>query len=332
MPRVESEIINYYKQIADMMSGKQKDFWEWKLKNAQLLTYVKTDDIRKQYPQIDEYLKNNPHNVNQKECFKNAGQLCIEVEGVDYVEGEILYHGIPLEHAWNKIDGKYFDITKDILFPKNSDYSEYVKIIELDIIEYTRFMFKYKHWGGFVREQYIRENGLKESYFPRLFENSRLMSRYYRDKFGVMTNKTFHYADEDKEDVVARVNGSPIIKNPKTLESFDTGVRAIVDKRANLYVAKDNGTFNHGMMANALMNAGEIKTIWYNENATSFRDFAGIYDDQKNFILLLRLHTKDMFFQSDTFEWQGEETEKLIQKLKDRFPQYKFHFKDNYDE
>jgi len=39
-----------------------------------------------------------------------------------------------------------------------------------------------------------------------------------------------------------------------------------------------------------------------------------------------------MFFQSDTFEWQGEETEKLIQKLKDRFPQYKFHFKDNYDE
>ena len=135
MTNSESQIINYFKQFAKMTSGNQKDFWDWKLENAQVLTHVKTDEIRDQYPEIDEWIKNNKVNIVQKQCFRNAGQLCINVDGVDYVEGEILYHGIPIEHAWNKIDGKYFDITKDILFPHNSDYAEYVKIIELDVKE-----------------------------------------------------------------------------------------------------------------------------------------------------------------------------------------------------
>ena len=151
MTNSESQIINYFKQFAKMTSGNQKDFWDWKLENAQVLTHVKTDEIRDQYPEIDEWIKNNKVNIVQKQCFRNAGQLCINVDGVDYVEGEILYHGIPMEHAWNKIDGKYFDITKDILFPHNSDYAEYVKIIELDVKEYSRFLFKYKHWGGFIQ-------------------------------------------------------------------------------------------------------------------------------------------------------------------------------------
>jgi len=153
----QSDLITYIKQITKFSQGQQHDFWQWKLDHAKLLTHVKTDEIRKQYPEIDKYLKGARPKVVQKECYKNAGQLATTVPGVSYVEGEISYHGIPIEHAWNKIEDKYFDITKDILFGKNSDYAEYVKIIELSAEEYSIFILKYKHWGGFIREQYMKE-------------------------------------------------------------------------------------------------------------------------------------------------------------------------------
>jgi len=510
-----SKIINYYKQFAKLTSGNQKDFWEWKIANAEILRHVKTDDIRKEYPEIDEYLKNNVHNVRQKECYKNAGELCINVEGVDYVEGEISFKGIPIEHAWNKIDGKYFDITKDILFPHNSDYAEYVKIIELDVKEYSRFLFKYKHWGGFILEKYLKDNHIKESYYPRLFEDvidkarermfymrsdepepveerdkvvakferelgdvsviknpakvknlaedirgvidkegnlyvpsqnwgshtdilralekvgiieaqqswwnklpktfvtvqrlyaktnkdvfvigesvealnnedegyrekwalpdietcrdvfrpfiekarkknpnfkfyeytranlydhpdikqkiyeGEALSKYYERKFGIPRKNEFNYVDEDIEDVVAYVENTPIIKNPKLFEGFDSGVRIIIDKKGNLYVAKYDGMFNHGMMANALMKAGEIDTIKYNEKGKTDKELAGIYDDQKNFLLVSRLHNTNKIIQSDTFEWEGKETELLIKRLKNKHPQFEFYLRYSVDD
>jgi len=512
MTNSESQIINYFKQFAKMTSGNQKDFWDWKLENAQVLTHVKTDEIRDQYPEIDEWIKNNKVNIVQKQCFRNAGQLCINVDGVDYVEGEILYHGIPIEHAWNKIDGKYFDITKDILFPHNSDYAEYVKIIELDVKEYSRFLFKYKHWGGFILEKYLKDNHIKESFYPRLFEDgldaarermfnmhsapqkghrstkdkqeivgkvsgaygptniiknpktlkgidddsrgvidkegnlyvlesnvsthteminvlekngliknvdkwwkkiptnfvtiqriwgedkfaigesnevllknyngpaerkrwnmpsirearktfmpfilaarekhpnfkfyeyvldeinekirkgkvfegSEALSKYYERKFGIPRRQEFQYVDEDEEEIVAKVEGTPIIKNPKSFEGFDNGVRIIVDKSGNVYAAKYDGMFNHGMMANALIRAGQINTPKYNEDAASSLDMHGIYEDQKNFLLLMRLHNTDKIIQSDTFEWEGKDTELLIKRLKIKQPQFEFYLR-----
>lgn len=493
-----------------MPEGPQKDFWKWKLKNAKLLTHVKTDDIRKEYPEIDKYLSSHEgrKDIRMKECYRNAGNLAITVPGVDYVEGEISYHGIPIEHAWNKIDGKYFDITKDILFPHNSDYAEYVKVIELDVKEYSRFLFKYKHWGGFILEKYLKDNNIKESYYPRLFEDvmdkarermfhistdepeyvdekdkvvaqfsldsggtisvlknpsnleeysgnvrgvidregnlyiptknfgthsdilfalknkgiieyqeswwnklpedfvtvqkvyekdafllgesneplnnedesyrekwglpsieaarkaykrfivaarkknpslkffeytranlydnpdieskiyeSEAMSKYYERKFGIPRKNEFNYVDEEKEDAVAYVENTPIIKNPKSFEGFDSGVRIIIDKKGNLYVAKYDGMFNHGMMANALIKTGEIQTIKYNEKAQKYKDVAGIYDDQKNFLLVNRLYSTNKIVQSDSFEWEGRDTEILIKHLKNKHPQFEFYLR-----
>jgi len=124
------------------------------------LKHVKTDEISAKYPDIAAYLKKNRKNITMKQCYKNAAQMSIYCENVKYVEGEISYHGVPIEHAWNKVDDKYFDITKDILFPTNSDYSEYVKIIELDSMELMRFMNETGTYGGFLVEKFKKDTGL----------------------------------------------------------------------------------------------------------------------------------------------------------------------------
>lgn len=518
MSKSESQLVSYMKQFAAMTQGRQHEFLQWKVDNAVLLNYVKTDEIRKQYPEIDEYLKSTNTRVIQKECYKNAGQLAINCDGVDYVEGEILYHGIPIEHAWNKIDGKYFDITKDILFPKNSDYAEYVKIIELDVKEYSHFLFKYKHWGGFVFEQYLKEHPMKESFYPRIAEGvtdkakerlfgvidpdtefdrmykasqtiqkpvkkidkDKVIYRYNfkgpeaiiknptnldnfeenvrgvidkkgnlylqnviagthtdltrilyelkvikpldqwwlklpedfitvqrlydtdyiivgesnevlyaynynegktgsvlkhnkantveeaRAQFKKFTDKAQEKNPEinfisqmrrevdpalyessamdkyyektfaipygyDKEvinsyTIVAKVGKykTPIILNPKSLEGFDPDVRAIADKNGNLYVAMHQKYFNHGTMANALIDAKAIDTIRYNENAERISEVAGIYEDQKNFFLLNRFEDEYTFIQSDTFEWEGDYSEIILDNLKHKNPQFKY--------
>jgi len=515
MGNSKSELISYMKQLAQMGSGKQNEFWQWKADKAKLLTHVKTDEIREQYPEIDEYLKATHTRVVQKECYKNAGQLAINCEGVDYVEGEILYHGIPIEHAWNKIDGKYFDITKDVLFAKNSDYAEYVAIIELDVKEYSHFLFKYKHWGGFVFEQFLKEHPkMEESFYPKLIEG--VTDKAKEDMFGVIdpdtefnqkysAMQTVEESDKDKVvyrynfkgpeaiiknptnldkfeesvrgvidkdgnlymqnvvagthtdlteilyelelfkpldrwwvrlpdefitvqrlydtdyvivgesnevlydynyvkgergsvlklnrakskeeaeaefkkftdaaqeknpgikflpqmrrevdpalyessamdkyyeknfaipfgydkevvnsyNVVAKVGKykTPIILNPRSLDGFDAGVRALADKEGNLYVALKQKYFNHGTMANALIDAKVIDTVRYNEGADKISEVAGVYNDQKNFFLLERFDDEWTFIQSDTFEWEGIYSERILDNLKHKNPQFKY--------
>lgn len=171
-------------------------------------------------------------------------------------------------------------------------------------------------------------------YLNRHFNESEKMDRYYRDKFGVFLkyDEYDNYGNENKYDIVAKVTGVPIIKNPRSLEDFDSGVRAIIDKSGNLFVALKDGSFNHGMMANALIKTGQIKSTMYNEKAPPVNVLSGIYADQKKFILMNRLYNKDIFFQSDSLIWEGKHTEAILNKLKDRFPQYKFYIKHGYDE
>ena len=44
-----------------------------------------------------------------------------EEMGVEYVEGYLNMNGLPIEHAFNVIDGKYFDITMELALKKHFD-------------------------------------------------------------------------------------------------------------------------------------------------------------------------------------------------------------------
>ena len=54
-----------------------------------------------------------------KECYSNSfhtAEFLSEFD-VEYCEGYIVFMGIPIEHAFNKIGDKYFDVTQELAFP-----------------------------------------------------------------------------------------------------------------------------------------------------------------------------------------------------------------------
>jgi hypothetical protein len=45
----------------------------------------------------------------------NALAVCTQNREVEYIEGFIEVHGVPLEHAWNRYQGQDFDLTEEEL-------------------------------------------------------------------------------------------------------------------------------------------------------------------------------------------------------------------------
>ena len=109
----------------------------------------------------------------------------------------------------------------------------------------------------------------------------------------------------------------PVFKNPKSLTNFDKNARAIGDAEGNLYVAQENGWFNHGTMAFSLRLA---------------RTNMDIYDNDEDFVLLHRNGESNGFGLSDsTAEYAGrnydnlENTKYILRALKEKNPQYDFY-------
>jgi len=167
-------------------------------------------------------------------------------------------------------------------------------------------------------------------FYPRLFEGAWL-DKIYQEKFGVEIHDDSKEISKDY-DVVAKVGKykTPIVKNPYTLRGVEADVRAIGDRDGNLYVAMHDEFFNHGEMANALIDAGIIQTVKYNSKATKASEVHGVYDDQKNFTLLNRFEDEDTFIPSDCAEWEGESTEEIYRALKRRHPTIHFEIDDRY--
>lgn len=69
-----------------------------------------------------------------KQCFDNAyrylDSLPVNTTDCQYVLGFLLFRGIPVEHAWVKVDGQYFDPT----LTSHSDH-EYYSLAELEFME-----------------------------------------------------------------------------------------------------------------------------------------------------------------------------------------------------
>jgi acyl carrier protein len=59
-----------------------------------------------------------------KMCYENAWKLCdrFEYEGnhkIEYCEGYLNMRGFPIDHAFNKVDDKYVDITIELALNRN---------------------------------------------------------------------------------------------------------------------------------------------------------------------------------------------------------------------
>ena len=73
--------------------------------------------------------------VEYKRCFENATMLAARVPGVSYVEGEVWQPRLqmPVDHAWNSINGHFFDLTWEMYQGLQPEH-QYYAIIEGSIV------------------------------------------------------------------------------------------------------------------------------------------------------------------------------------------------------
>jgi hypothetical protein len=136
----ESFGLNYIKNIAEFTkgNGKQGEYFQWQYTNAKEIKVSKT-----------------PKGINKgipvkRECYKNAFKVVSDnyTHNIMYVEGYVIFHDIPIEHAWNKIGDIYFDVTAEL---NKSVYSEYISITEIGYDKIHEYAYKTGHYGSYLK-------------------------------------------------------------------------------------------------------------------------------------------------------------------------------------
>ena len=126
-------IINFLKMVVAHTSGFQKKYYTDMLNDAKLVEVVSAEEVfdQKTIDRIINYIR-----PQLKECYQNAYRLCDRIVDsrydIKYCQGYLNFKGIPIEHAWNSVNGKYIDITKEYALD-GLDNDEYVLIAEYDV-------------------------------------------------------------------------------------------------------------------------------------------------------------------------------------------------------
>lgn len=126
----ESVIEQIAKSYAPWFKGKLFNPFEYFVNNYK--EYYPTETKRK---------------MKAKQCFTNAAKVTLRKDAT-YVEGWILFSGVPIQHAWNIINGKAVDCTVNI---KDTRYFG----IEIPIEVFSMAINNEKAW--------IRSSGVMET-------------------------------------------------------------------------------------------------------------------------------------------------------------------------
>lgn len=131
---IDEPIITFLEMISNNTNGFQKKFYTDMLNDAQSIDIVSVYEVFDD-DTIDKII--NRIQPEMKGCYQNAYRLCDRIFDVRYTikycVGYMNYHGIPIEHAWNSVNGKYIDITKEFALQKPLDEDTYVLIAEYDV-------------------------------------------------------------------------------------------------------------------------------------------------------------------------------------------------------
>lgn len=147
-----SIILTYLKDILKLnLSENQKKILEWKLSNAKKIIMTPVKNIIEEYPELEKLLQLNK--FKKGDCFKNAYTISTRhfQEEILYIEGEVTIYGVPIEHAWNKIGNKYFDVTLN----EDKFIGECVSFVELTPEQIMTYASKTGVYGGYLTQNYI---------------------------------------------------------------------------------------------------------------------------------------------------------------------------------
>ena len=147
-------IITMLKFFAQNMSGVQQELYKQKVKDADSVDIVPLSEVftEEEIKEIKQRVRPKP-----KMCYENAYKLCdrFEYEGkhkIEYCEGYLNMKGFPIDHAFNKVDGKYVDVTIELALGRDvtAEGDTYVTLGVYNIDEVRRILVQ----NGFYGEIY----------------------------------------------------------------------------------------------------------------------------------------------------------------------------------
>ena len=122
-------LIEKLRQINGMLSGKQKEYHDIIIKHAKVVHCVPMSEVLtpEQIERIKIAVEPKP-----KECFKNAQNVVRYIPGTVYVEGQYGVCGcVGVEHGFNRIGDKYFDVTAELALGEDVTKEDYISIMEV---------------------------------------------------------------------------------------------------------------------------------------------------------------------------------------------------------
>jgi len=147
---IESFGIKYLDQLAATnFNSKQTAFFKYQRDNAKLCHIEKLKNIAKN---IDT---NNPR---LKQCYRNSVEVVLrnQNQNIKYCEGYMFFQGIPIEHSWNKIGDRYFDVTAEGPLKKlDTSKNEYISVMEIDSVELSKYLIETEQYGPFIVDKFL---------------------------------------------------------------------------------------------------------------------------------------------------------------------------------
>ena len=148
-------LISTLNNIMTICSPSQKAYYEQILKDIKLVEVVPISEVftQEEIDIIKKILKPQP-----KECYRNATLLTqyFDNHTIEYVEG--YSNSIwPIEHAFNKVDGKYIDITYELALGLDVTQEEYASILEVPELEILEYTISEGYYGEYYQHKYNKK-------------------------------------------------------------------------------------------------------------------------------------------------------------------------------
>ena len=154
----DKNILTMLEFFAKNMPGVQGALHEQKAKDADSVDIVPLSDVftEEEIERIKKDVRPLP-----KMCYENAYKLADRLYDLDkdikYVEGYINMHGLPIDHAFNSVDGKYVDCTIELALGKDPRKDSYVKIGEYDLDKVREVLVENGYYGEIYNTLFLNK-------------------------------------------------------------------------------------------------------------------------------------------------------------------------------
>lgn len=145
----DESILQMLDFFAKNTSGYQQMLYQDKSRDADSVDMVSIYDVFDEdtIERIKKYIDPQP-----KCCYENAYKLCDRIGydkkyDIKYCEGYLNMHGIPIDHAFNSVNGQYVDITVELALEREIE-DTYVKYCEYDIDQVREILLQNGFYGN----------------------------------------------------------------------------------------------------------------------------------------------------------------------------------------